>query len=283
MPNEGLSSPLESLRDAARACFANRYADPTFHVEKALPQLQWVPALRFVLPHGHIHVFVEPSDNGPYPRGLDILYTKARNYAEPIAVYSVCYEAATYSTAYRRARRELKSHGFGLVTVDHNGVADVEFPAIPIVQAIAEADFKQQTTDLPKGIRQRVSEAFDDYVAKPVNGVRTLSEIVEGMIRKAGRDSAKKGGISKKDSGKAPAAVLDALHEKHPQARAAIGGARSFIDECRNLSHHWPRNKKDAYKKYADCRHHFLSGLHTIQALSKAMKGIGLAGNLPRI
>ena len=278
MPNEGLSSPLESLRDAARACFADRYGNPTFHVEKELnPQLEWVPALRFVL-HRHVHVFVEPSDSGPYPRRLSMLYTKVSNYPEPIAVYSVCHEAAMD----KAAGRELKSHGFGLVTVGDDGVADVEFTAVPIVQVIAEAEFKQQTTDLPKGIvRQRVSEAFRDYVVEPANGVTNLSQVVEGMIRKAGRDSAKNGGISNKDSRKALAAVLDALHEKHPRARGAIADARSFI-EYRNLSHHWPKSKKDAYKKHANCRHHFLSGLHTIQVFSKAMKGIGLAGNLPR-
>ena len=148
--------------------------------------------------------------------------------------------------------------------------------------AIAEADFKQQTKDLPRGIRQSASEAFEDYLSKPVNGVKTLSEIVEGMIRKAGRDSAANEGISNAQSRGVPADVLDALHEKHPQARAAIGGARNFINECRNLSHHWPRNKKDAYKKYAHCRHHFLGGLHTIQAFRKAMKNVGLTGNLAK-
>ena len=277
MSNDGLSSPLDSLRDAARACFADLYSSPTFHVEKALKKLPWTPALRFVL-HRHVHVFVEPSDSGPYPRRLHMLHTKVSNHPEPIAVYSVCHEAAMDNAA----RRELKSHGFGLVTVGQNRVAEVVFPAIPIVQVITEAEFKQRTGNLPKGIRQPVSEAFQDYVAKPVNGVKTLSEIVEGMVTKAGRDSAKKGCISNKDSGKALADVLDALYQKHPQARADIGRARGFIKECRNLSHHWPRNKKDAYNKYANCRHDFLNGLHTIQTFRKAMKDVGLTGNLAR-
>ena len=282
MSNDGLSLLHDALRDAARACFADRYGNPTFHVEKALnSQLQWIPALRFVL-HGHIHVFVEPSDSGPYPRGLAMLYTKASNYPEPIAVYSVCHQAHTDSAADRRARKELKSHGFGLVTVDHSGVAEIEFTAIPIVQAIAEATFKQETKNLPKGIRQPASEAFEDYLSKPVNGVKTLSEIVEGMIRKAGRDSAANNGISNTNARKAPAGVLDALHQKYEPARAGIGGARNFINECRNLTHHWPNNKKAAYKKYANCRHHFLDGLHTIQAFRKAMKDIGLSGNLAK-
>ena len=278
--NDGLSPAHIALRDAARACFAARYGKPTFYVAKALKaQLHWTPALRFTL-HGHIHVFVEPSDSGPYPRSLAMLYAKASNYPEPIAVYSICHEAAMETTAGRQERKDLKSHGFGLVTVDPTGDAQVEFTAIPIVQVIAEADFRQQTRDLPKGIRQPASEAFEDYLAKPVNGVKTLSEIVEGMVRKAGRDSAANGGISNGDAKKTPALVLDALHTQYTEARSAIGGARNFMDECRNLAHHWPKNRKAAYKKYADCRHHFMGGLHTIRAFRTAMKSIGLTGNL---
>ena len=252
------------------------------HFDKPLSrQLAWVPALRFTL-HGHISVFVEPSDSGPYPRMLAMKYAEVNNYPEPIAIYCICHEAAIETAAGRKDRRLLKAHGFGLVTVDPNGDTEFQFAAIPLVQAIPEPDFKQQIKGLPKGIRQPASEAFEDYRAKPVNGVKTLSELVEGMITKAGRDSASRGGISRADSRRVPADVLDALHEKYPQARAAIGGARMFIKECRNLTHHWPRNKEAAYRKYAYCRHHFLEGLRTIQAFRKAMKDAGLTGNLAK-
>ena len=55
-----------------------------------------------------------------------------------------------------------------------------------------------------------------------------------------------------------------------------------FVKECRNLTHHWPKNKKAAHKKYADCRHHFLDGLRTIQAFRTAMKAEGLTDNVPK-
>ena len=273
MSSDGLTPGHCLLREAARACFADRYGNPTMHIDKPLSrQLAWVPALRFTL-HGHISVFVEPSDDGPYPRMLAMKYAEVNNYPEPIAIYSVCHEAATQTAAGRKDRKRLRAHGFGLVTVDANGDTEVQFAAIPLVQAIPEPDFKQQIKGLPKGIRQAASEAFEDYRLKPVNGVKTLSELVEGMITKAGRDSASRGGISRADSQKSPADVLDALHANHAQARAAIGGARMFIKECRNLTHHWPRNKKAAYRKYADCRHHFMDGLRTILVFRKNHEG----------
>ena len=244
-------------------------------------KLEWVPALRFSV-HGHINVFVEPSDNGPYPRMLAMKYAEVSNYPEPIAIYCVCHDAAITTTFGRAESKRLKAHGFGLLTVDQHGDTDIQFAAIPLVQAISEADFKHLLKGLPKGIRQPASEAFEDYQAKPVNGVKTLSELIEGMITKAGRDSAARGGITKADSRAALADVLDALHASHKPARAAIGGARKFVNESRNLSHHWPRNKKAAYKKYSSCRHHFLEGLQTIRSFRQAMKTVGLTGNVAR-
>lgn len=282
MSSDGLTPGHAFLREAARACFADRYGNPTMYVDKPLSrELGWVPALRFTL-HRHINVFVEPSDSGPYPRMLAMKRLEVSNYPEPIAIYSVCHEAAMETKAGRQNRKLLKAHGFGLVTVDPQGDAEVHFPAIPLVQTIAEPDFKQQVKGLPQGMRQRASEAFEDYLAKPVNGIKTLSEMVEGMIRKAGKDSAARGGISRANSRRAPADVLDALHDEYPQARAAIGGARMFIRECRNPSVHPPRTKNDAYRKYADCRHHFLVGLRTIQVFRSAMKAANLTGNLAK-
>jgi len=252
------------------------------HVNKPLsPKLEWVPALRFLW-HGHINVFVEPSDDGPYPRLLGMKSAEVRNYPEPIAIYCVCHDAATTTPPGRADSKRLKAHGFGLLTVDPHGHADIQFAAIPLVQAISEADFKHQLTGLPRGIRQSASEAFEDYQAKPVNGVKTLSELVEGMITKAGRDSAMRGDITTAISQSTQADVLDALYDQHRPARAAIGGARKFIKECRNLSHHWPRNRKAAYQKYFDCRHHFLEGLQTIRSFRQAMKAVGLSGNVAR-
>ena len=103
------------------------------------------------------------------------------------------------------------------------------------------------------------------------------------MIKKAGQDSANRRGITRAQSRQALSGVLDALHDEYPSARAAIGGARNFVKEYRNLTHHSPTNKKAAYKKYADCKHHFLEGLSTIHAFRAAMKNVSLTGNLIKI
>lgn len=283
MSNDGLTPGHDFLQEAARTCFAERYSNPAMYVNKPLSRnLEWVPALRFTL-HGHINVFVEPSDDGPYPRLFSMKFAEVSNYPEPIAIYCVCNGTAITTPKGQKDLKRLQAHGFGLVTVDPEGEGHVLFPAIPLVQVIPGAEFKQHLSGLPKNIRQSASEAFEDYRAKPVNGVKTLSELVEGMIKKAGQDSVARGGITSEESEMALADVLDALYAMYPSSRAAIGGARKFVKECRNLTHHWPKNKKNAYKKYSECKYHFLEGLRTIQTFRTAMINDGLTGRLTKL
>ena len=73
----------------------------------------------------------------------------------------------------RSDMKRLQDHGFGLVTVDPNGLAHRIFSPIPLIQVIPQANFKQEIHGLPRKIRQRVSEAFDDYL--PFNLSMALS------------------------------------------------------------------------------------------------------------
>lgn len=277
----GLTPGHQFLRDAARSCFEDRYGHPVMYEDKQLsPRLAWVPALRFTI-HRHINVFVEPSESGPYPRILEIKHPEVYNFPQPITVYSVCPVSAITSPSGQKDSKRLKSHGFGLVTVDPSGTAEVLFPAVPLIQSIPEAEFKLQVSGLPKRIRQRASEAFVDYCNNPLNGVKLISELVEGMIIRAGQDAVKLGRITRRQvSQAATASLIDALYEEFVDARAAIGGARSYFKECRNLSHHWPTSKKNSYKRYADCRHQFLAGIRMTQSFREAMKKVNLSGNV---
>ena len=282
MSTDGLTPGHARLRDAAQSCLAGLYGSHRMYVDKPLStRLEWVPALRFTL-YGRINVFVEPSDDGPYPRLLAMKYADVITYPEPIAVYSVCHADAIASPKGQRDVRRLKQHGFGLVTVDPSGKPTVLFEGVPLVQVIPDDEFRCQIKGLPPSIQRQSRACFNDYRTNPANGVKSLSELLEGMIRKAGEDATAKSVITKTES-KAPLAnLLDSLHAHFVSARAAIGGARKYIKECRNTAHHWPPTKKGSHRKYRDCRHHFLEGLQTIQSFRQAMKDNGLSGNITK-
>lgn len=284
MKFDGLTSGEEFLRDAACRCFEDLYENPMMHVNQELHKdLAWTPALRFVI-HEHINVFVEPSEIGPYPRILERKHTDVLHFPQPIAIYAVCPEETIATPPQRSDMKRLQAHGFGLITVNHEGQARREFSAIPLVQVIPKAEYKAEIEGLPKKTKQRIGEAYEDYNAKPVNGVKSLTEVIEGLVTQAGKGAVQKKYLSKSVLGSDVADILDALHDTKEckNARAAIGGVRSHVKEYRNPKHHWPANKKRAYKKYSDCRHAFMDGIKHIQRFRTAMQAIGLTGNLPK-
>lgn len=243
--------------------------------------LAWTPALRFVI-HEHINVFVEPSESGPYPRILERKHTDVLHFPQPIAIYAVCPEEMILTSVQRTEMRRLEAHGFGLITVNQKGEAHREFSASVLVQVIPKAEYKSEINGLPKKIRQRIGEAYEDYNVKPVNGVKSLTEVLEGIVTQAGKDVVRKNYLKKAELGNSVANALDALHDTKQckNARAAIGGVRSHVQEYRNPKHHWPTNKKKAYQKYSDCRHAFMDGIKHIQRFRTAMRAVGLTGNL---
>ncbi len=284
MTDVGLTTGAEFLRESAKSYFQGVYGNPKMYSNCELHRdLMWTPSLRFLI-HEQIHVFVEPSENSPYPRILELKANEVRRFPSPIQIYSVCPAEILMGSAQMRDVKRLQEDGFGLLSVDANGVATRQFSTIPLIQIISDSEIKMYYSGLTPRMRQRVSEAFDDYRNKPVNGVRTLTEIVEGIVVQAGKDAVKKNFISASDISDRPASILDAMHNatQLQNARARIGGVRSYIAEYRNLSHHWPKNSKSAHKKYSDCRHAFLDGVKQLQRFREAMRHAGLTGGLPR-
>ena len=285
MEPSGLTAGTVVLLDRARSFFDSLYEKPKMHVDEELDKrLAWRPALRFSI-REYINVFVEPSEVGPYPRILDLKYAEAINFREPIAVYAVCPHEVIAGTEQRREMERLQAHGFGLLTVDEEGVVKRSFPAVPLVQVIPEGEYRDLIPGLPRRIRQRISEAFEDYKNNPVKGAQTITELAEGMVMQACADAVKKGLVSNGNVKGSVAKQLDALAAAHAlvNARPAVGGIREYMSVDRNLNHHWPKNKKKAYQRYVSCRATFVEGVKKITRFRDAMKSAGLSGNLPRI
>ena len=184
MAISGLTSGADYLRNAAQEFFGDLYGNPKMHLDTPLHNnLQWTPALRFTI-HGHINVFVEVSETSPYPRILELKANVVRNFPQPIAIYAVCPKDILSSK--EREVDRLQNDGFGLIRVDSNQHAKLLFTTIPLVQIISKLEFDNEIEGLSPKFRQRLSEAFEDYGNKPVNGVKSVTEIVEGMVMYAG-------------------------------------------------------------------------------------------------
>lgn len=275
-----LTSGGSLLLDAARNYFSQYYQNPTMKFSTVFDaKLGYVPSIQFKI-HSHLSVLVEVSET-PYPAILGLRRTDIEDLQVPIAVYCVCPEEA-YLTNQPDAKR-LIGHGFGLVTISQDGNAQRRAICIPLIQRIAPEEFKNEISSLPLNIRRRLVESYDRYNFSAPSGVADVAEVLEGFILKAGQEAVKKGWIPAR-AAKAgmSAATLDAM-QAVPQLSAsvaAIGSVRGYISEYRNVSHHFPKDKKQAAKKYKECRHAFLDGLKRISFFRSSMKDRGMSGGL---
>jgi hypothetical protein len=281
MATSGLSSGTEFLRNAAKAFFEDLFQSPTINIGQPVDSmLDWIPSMHFKI-NDHLTIIAEVSAETPYPlifslRRLDILKLQI-----PISIYCICPEEEYLSK--QTSAKKLMSDGFGLLTVSADGNVQRRSSCIPLVQQITDEDFKTEIVGLPQVIRRRLAEAFERYKSNAPSGVADISEVIEGLVLKAGREAAKKGWIRAADARSGiPAATLTALSlsSQGRNATAAIGAIQGYISFYRNPAHHFPKNKKLAFRKYRDTRHAFLDGLKKVQQFRDAMKNIGLSGAL---
>jgi hypothetical protein len=128
-----------------------------------------------------------------------------------------------------------------------------------------------------------LAESFERYNHNAPSGSADIAEVMEGLILRAGRDAAKKKWISASDAKPgAPASTLKAMQNatQLQNASAAIAAAQAYISMYRHLNHHFPKDKKQAAKKYRDCRHSYLEGLKKLSFIRDAFRKVGLSGGL---
>lgn len=280
MASGGLSSGTDFLRNSAAAYFNQVYQHPPMQVAAEVdPSLSWKPSIQLRV-NDHLVVLAEASET-PYPIIFRLRRTDVLQLQMPISIYCVCPEEAYLEE--QAEVKELRAHGYGLLTVAANGTVQNRFSSIPIVQQIPDAEFRQEITGLPPKIKRSVSEAFDLYNHNSPAGVSNITEVFEGVILKAAREAVKKTWLKAKDAKPGATAATLAAMSLAPQfanCAAAIGGAQAYVSRYRNTAHHFPKNKKQAHRKYRDCRNAFVNGIKEVQDFRTAMKNVGLTGNI---
>jgi len=272
----GISSATDFIRASVKQYLIATYSNPPVKCDEVVDQtLGWVPTL--TCPVNNQLMLIEASEK-PYPEILRMRRAEMVEVPAPIAAYAACPEEA-YAQNQKEAA-DLALHGFGLFTVDASGNVTAKFPAIPIAQHIPESQFKADIDGLPGLHKRKARECFDLYKHNAPAGVASLAEQVEGLIMRAGKDAAKKGWISNAEAKDTLANVLVSLQGsgKFNNADTVLSAARMYVQRYRNVAHHVPKNKKQAYRKYRDCRHAFLDGLRTMRDFTDAMKALGLSG-----
>lgn len=280
MTGSGLTTGDAFLIEGAKNYFKTMYQNPNISISTQIDKnLNWVPTLSFKI-NSHLTVAAEVSEI-PYPMILRIRRLDVQKTQIPISVYCICPEEAYL--ADQASAKALMNDGYGLVTIAADGTAQKRAGCIPLIQQIMDQEFFAEVKGLPKVLRIRLAESFERYKFSAPSGVTDITEIMEGLILKAGRDAAVKKWISNSDAKAGnPAKTLQAMG-KAPQfnnCHAAIGAVTAFISVYRNSAHHFPKDNKQAHQKYRDCKHAYIEGLKKVSLFRDAMRSVGLTGGI---
>jgi len=262
------------LKEAALKYFQGKYEKPKIEIDEVIDsKLRWRPNFSFKFTN-HLTILAEVSEN-PYPNIFKLNHAEINNIYKPISIFCVC-PLASYLTKQSEVKK-LRSHGYGLLTVDSEGHVEKQIQPIPLIQHIPENEFLEEIKSFPKRIRLLLKEAFDRYNHAPGAGIQELSQTIEGFIHIAGKKAYQKELITSVN-GDDCASILDKMSAsiKFKDAMAGIGGIRSYMKEYRNPAHHTPRNPKQAHKKYIECQHAFRDGIKKLNSFRIALKNLGI-------
>lgn len=197
-----------------------------------------------------------------------------------IKVYQACPLSSYRDSKHPELARQLKAHGFGLVTVDDDGNVDEQFPAAVIIHLVPKSKFDESVKNLPADVKSSLSKSFDVYNTDAKQGLQHSGQVVEALIHLIAEYSHKQGWLTSYAARDNAADLIDKLYaapaQKLSGQRASLGGARQFMKIDRNASSHPAKSKLQAKAKIMGIREGFEQSLRVCSELCKTRKHIGL-------
>ncbi len=271
-----LPQPVAHLAASIVSYLKARFEAGSIGVQLGLgSDIRWSPTLQFTY-QKHTTIAVEVDPDSVYPQILKLNALQLLNTTSPVAVYAACPEEVF--TNGQREVADLRSHGFGLLTVSTAGHVVSHFPAIPLIQCVPEKEVDELISALPKRLRVAFREAYIVYRGDPSAGLQKASQVVESEIDAATTKAVKLGWLPKSSAKETSAKKLDLLAatKQLGSQAAAIGGVRHFIKTHRNPSSHPARTKRETLERLKNCKSGFVDSLKLTAELRAAFAKQGL-------
>lgn len=271
-----LAAGEEYLFKSAKVFFEDKYEKNIKVSEPICDELSWAPAIQ-LKEHRHKMVVAEMSQT-PYPEVFDLKYADILDVPIPIEIYCVCPDNVYHDKANQKEIKRLKNHGFGLVTVDENGVADLKYSGVPLVHHIRNSEFLDDIKGIPKKIKGRLKDIYAKYLNDSCSSIKEFRELFEEMVKSAVKSTVALGHLKPSVLKKSLANMLDEM-TKIPYLKdyiGAISGVRGYISDFGNTSSHSPRSSAEAHTKFKECKQAFITGLRNTRNFSNAMKTRGI-------
>jgi len=277
MAFDTLDPHLKAIATKALAFFKSKYGRRGLTTGAGIAQeIEWAPSFHLKA-NGFSVVAVEVADN-LYPEALRGAAYTVEHYDGPlISAYQVCSLNAYQKDPKQTKINLLRKHGFGIVTVDEDGTVTMQHPATPLAQHVSEEELDSRLQKLTPTLRVSFRSAHATYRTNIVQGLQQAGQIVEAIIGSIATQAHAKGVISKAELKGRLADVIDSLYGKtvFKDHRAALGGAREFTKDRRNIASHAPKNAKDAADTARKCKAGFLDGVNVASNLIKVCQAMG--------
>jgi hypothetical protein len=267
---------MKVVAERAVAHCKQQFGGNGFVIEQGIhSSISWRPTF-YCRPTSTLIVGVEVVDN-LYPEVLKGAAHDIGFYDHPIAVYQACSLEAYQKDSKQAKINLLRQHGFGIITVDEDGIAVVQSPSVPLAQHIPENQLEAEIKPLTSRLKVGFRAAHKTYGVNIGQGLQQAGQIVEAIVTAMAREAVKKGHIT--TSAGSVASVIDTLYQSSAplvmQRRAELGAARAFINQYRNTASHPAKSAKQAYLKMRKCKEGFISAIETASKLQKASHSLG--------
>lgn len=253
----------------------SRYGATGLKIEEGISSsIGWRPTF-YLKPTKLRMVAVEVEDH-LYPEVLKGAAHDLSHYDFPVSVYQACSLEAYQTDPKQERVANLRRHGFGIITVDEAGGVVIQHHCVPLMQFISQEVFDKEIAGLPSKIKVALKDAYDTYNMNEGQGLQQAGQLVEGMIVSIAVSAARAGVIAA-PGGAALADVIDRLYATNAfqTHRAALGGAREFVKDFRNIASHAPKSAAQVALKIRKCRIGFLDALTQVQKLQVVAKQVG--------
>jgi len=276
MAFETLSETMRQVAQRSLAACKQKYGGNGVKLEEGIDnKILWRPTFQ-LRPSKTRLLAVEVAEN-LYPESLRGAAYEVMTFDSPISVYQACTLEAYQSDAKQRMIGILRENGIGIMTVDEDGKVAFQHLCIPLAQHISSLLLEKEMAGMSKPLKVHFRTAHDTYVGNEGQGLQQAGQILEAVVDSIVKQAIKDGTIPAATAAKALADQIDALYAtgKFTPHRAALGGAREFVKNFRNIASHPAPSGKQAAEKIRKCRSGFLDAIRHTNQLRQAATSVG--------
>jgi hypothetical protein len=250
----------------------DRYGRNGLRIEEQIhADIRWKPTFH-LRPHRH-RILAAEVDEVLFPQVFIEAAEDIRLFDVPIEVYLICPLEVYMGDTKQITVNLLKRRGFGIISVDEDGRAQLQSPCVPLAQHIAEQEVDRALVGVIRTVRLAFKSALTTYQTNVGQGLQEAGQIVEAIVNSMAHGCMRRG-FGTNLLRNSIADTIDALYglnELRPY-RASLGGARHFIRQYRNPVSHPPTSSRAAMEKINRCRNGFLEAVQVSKNLQAAMR-----------